>query len=189
MYKYLKLSLILLALILNPGFVLASTHSSELQVLSEQVESLNQEVNRLSQTIESLMALRPTVTTLMPDISERFHVMHYAGDAQDWALASHELQVLKQQVGKLQYVDPEIGAMANGFLLGNFNQIDAAIEHENLESFNKALEATVTSCNSCHVAVGSPWMKVVLNTSDGLSLRHSHALQKTKKPGDHTHKH
>ena len=189
MYKCLKLSLILLTFILNPSFALASTHSSELQALSRQVESLNQEVNRLSKEIELLMALRPTITTLMPDISERFHVMHYAGHAQDWALASHELQVLKQMVSNLQYVDPEKGALANGFLMGNFNQLDTAIEHENLELFNKSLEATVANCNSCHVAVGSPSMKVVLNAGDGLSLRHSHALEKTKKSGDHKHTH
>ena len=189
MYKCLILFLILLTLGLNPSFALASAHSADVQALSSQVESLKQEVNRLSKAIESLMALRPTVTMLMPDISERFHVMHYAGHAQDWALASHELQVLKQLVGKLQYIDPEKGAMADGFLLGNFNQLEIAIEHENIEAFNASLEATVTSCNSCHVAVGSPSMKVVLNASDGLSLRHSHALEESKKPGDHMHTH
>lgn len=79
--------------------------------------------------------------------------------------------------------------MANGFLLDGFNQLGAAIEHESKESFDKALNATVANCNSCHVAVGSPSMKVVLDITDSLSLRHSHALEKSKKPGDHMHTH
>ncbi|NIT03077.1 MAG: hypothetical protein GTO09_13220 [Candidatus Latescibacteria bacterium] len=136
-----------------------------------------------------LMKLRPTVTMLMPDISERLHVMHYAGDAEDWALASHELQVIKGLVDKLQLIDPEKGALARGFLQNDFNQIEAAIEHGDMESFDKALDATVANCNACHIAVGSPTMKVVLDAEDSLSMRHSHALEKSKKPGDHMHTH
>jgi hypothetical protein len=115
--------------------------------------------------------------------------MHYAGDAEDWAVASHELQTIKGLVDRLQAIDPEKGAMANGFLQANFNRLEAAIEHENDESFDEALEATVDSCNSCHVAVGSPSMKVTLDATDSLSMRHSHDLEKSKKPGDHKHTH
>ena len=75
------------------------------------------------------------------------------------------------------------------FLLGNFNRIDTAIEHKNIKSFRKSLKQTVENCNSCHVAVGSPSMKVVLDARDALSMRHSHELGKSDKPGKHTHMH
>lgn len=115
--------------------------------------------------------------------------MHYAGEAKDWVVASHELHGLKRLIEIMKQVDPEKGAMVDGFLLGNFNSIDAAIEHKNIKSFQKSLEHTVESCNSYHVAVGSPSMKVVLNARDALSIRHSHDLSKSDKPGKHTHTH
>lgn len=179
----------ILVMTLHSPILSASSDSGDVQALSARVAALQQEVAELRKSVELLLELRPSVTMMMPDISERFHVMHYAGHAQDWALASHELQVLKSLVNKIQLVDPEKGAMAKGFLLGSFNQLETAIEHANVESFDKALEATVVNCNSCHVAVGSPSMRVVLDTSDSLSLRHSHALEKSKKPGDHKHTH
>ena len=36
---------------------------------------------------------------LMPNFAERLHVMHYAGEAEDWAVASHELLGLRHLVG------------------------------------------------------------------------------------------
>ncbi len=182
-------AMLILVLVLQSPMLAASSDSSEVKALSGQVDTLQQEIAELRKSVESLMKLRPTVTTMMPDISERLYVMHYAGDAEDWAVAYHELQVLKSIVNKIQLVDAEKGAMANGFLLGSFNQLEAAIEHENKESFKQALDATVANCNSCHVAVGSPFMKVALDATDSLSMRHSHALEKSKKPGNHAHTH
>ncbi len=118
-----------------------------------------------------------------------FHVMHYAGEAEDWAIATHELFELKRLIEVMQRVDPEKGAMVNGFLLGNFNKLDAAIEHENVESFDKALVETVENCNTCHAAAGSPFMKVSLDVRDGLSMRHPHDLNKSTKSGKRTHMH
>ncbi|MBT8433946.1 MAG: hypothetical protein KJN95_04765 [Gammaproteobacteria bacterium] len=179
----------ILVLVLQSPILAASSDTSEFKALSGQVATLQQEIAELKKSVESLMKLRPTVTTMMPDISERFHVMHYAGHEQDWAVASHELQVLKSLIDRIQLVDAEKGAMANGFLRDGFNQLEAAIEHESKESFNQALDATVANCNSCHVAAGSPSMKVVLDVTDSLSMRHSHDLGKSKKPGDHKHAH
>ena len=187
--KFILRIFTVLAIVLQSPMLAASSDSGDTKALSARVDELQQEIAQLRQAIEMLQKLQPTVTTMMPDISERFHVMHFAGHAQDWALASHELQVLRGLVDKIQLVDPEKGAMANGFLLTNFNKLEAAIEHENSASFDQALEATVESCNGCHVAVGSPSMRVVLDATDSLSLRHSHALEKSKKPGDHTHTH
>ncbi len=188
MKNSLRLLPVLITALQSPA-LLASSDADELKALSGQVAALQQEVAELKKSVDMLMKLRPSVTMMMPNISERFHVMHYAGDAHDWALASHELLMLRSLIGRIRTVDPEKGALTDGFLTENFNQLEAAIEHENRESFNEALNATVASCNSCHVAVGSPSMKVVLDVHDSLSLRHSHALQKSEKPGDHQHSH
>ena len=173
----------------SSGAAMAGVDSVEVQGLAKEVAALNDEVERLKQMVESLQALQPTITSLMPDFAERFHVMHYAGEAEDWEIATHELFELKRLIEVMQRVDLEIGAMVNGFLLGNFNKLDAAIEHKNVESFDKALVETVENCNACHAAAGSPFMKVSLDVRDGLSMRHPHDLNKSTISGKRTHMH
>ncbi len=182
--------LLLFALLLEyPAVVPANGDSDAVRQLSQRVEQLSREVDELKKTVELLNSIRPTVTRLMPEIAERFHVMHYAGEADDWALASHELMGIQELIGIIEKVDPVKGAMANGFMANNFAKLNAAIEHGNRKDFYAALESTVESCNSCHVAVGSPSMQVVLDAHDSLSLRHSHDLSASEPPDDHTHAH
>lgn len=172
-----------------PVVSVASEDSAKIQQLTSQVATLKDEVSGLKKAIESLRAAQPTITMLMPNFSERFHVMHYAGEAEDWAVAAHELLGLRHLVEVMQEVDPEKGAMANGFLDADFDEILEAIEHEDMELFEQSLDEAVKNCNACHVAIGSPSMKITLDAMDSLSMRHSHDLGKSKMPGDHKHTH
>ncbi|MFT5506803.1 MAG: hypothetical protein ACI8XC_004531 [Gammaproteobacteria bacterium] len=172
-----------------PVAVHADQHMSGYEVLNQQIQELKNEVKVMRGAIKALQASQPTVTMLMPDIAERFQVMHYAGEAEDWALAAHELEGMKGLVSIMGQVDSVKGSMATGFLAQNFNQLDAAIDHGNLESFDKAVNATLKSCNGCHVASGSPGMKITLDASTSLSMRHSHTLAKSSKTGGSKHMH
>ena len=185
----MNLWIILFSLVVlgGTGAAVADTDSKEVQAMTKQIAVLTDEVARLLKAVRSLQAIQPTIASLMPEFSERFHVMHYAGEAEDWAVASHELFGLKRLIEIMKQVDPEKGSMVYGFLLKNFNDLDADIEHKNLESFQNSLIETTKNCNTCHAAVGSPWMKVVLDARESLSMRHSHDLNKSVKPGEHTH--
>jgi hypothetical protein len=187
MLRFTSYLLLVLVSSYFPNPVAANEESKQIQELASQVAALKDEMAELKKMVESLRAAQPTVTMLMPNFAERLHVMHYAGEAGDWAVASHELLGLKHLVKVMQQVDPEKGAIANGFLGANFKQLDTAIEHENLGSFRKSLDNTVSNCNGCHVAVGSPAMKITLDVNDNLSIRHSHDLVKSKMPGEHMH--
>jgi cytochrome c553 len=136
-----------------------------------------------------LQATQPSITMLMPDFAERFHVMHYAGDAGDWAVAAHELLEMQRLVSVIERIDPEKGPLIKGFMTQSFAKLNAAIEHGNRQAFDKALSETVTNCNACHKAVGSAFIKVTLDVNEHLSMRHPHRLTKSKKPGAHTHTH
>ncbi len=168
--------------------VIADTDSKKLQALTKEIRSLRAEVVELRKSVASLQAIRPNLTTLMPDFAERFHVMHYAGEAGDWAVAGHELLGMKGLIDVAKQVDPEKGAMMEGFMTASFRKINAAIEHGELEPFVEALDETVKSCNACHVATGSPFIKITLEGREALSLRHPHALDRSKMPGKHMHK-
>jgi hypothetical protein len=177
-------ALLFIATLLNYAApVSADENSDKLQALTRQVNDLSAQVEELKSAVELLNAIRPDVTTLMPDIAERMHVMHYAGEAGDWAVASHELEGIKRLITVMQRVDPVKGAMANGFMTEHFNKIDGAIDHEDQDAFAKSMTALVENCNSCHVAAGNPAMKISLNAEDTLSLRHSHDLGKSKGMG------
>lgn len=163
----------------------ASAATRELNTL----EDLKAEVMALRKAVEALQATQPSITSLMPEFAERFHIMHYAGDAGDWAVAEHELLEMQRLVGVIERIDPEKGPMVKGFMTQSFNKLNAAIEHGKRESFDKALGETLTNCNACHKAVGSEYIKVTLEVDESLSMRHPHQLTRRKMMGPHTHKH
>lgn len=154
----------------------------ELKTLDE----LRQEIRALRQRVSVLEALKPMFTNFMPNYSERFHVMHRAGDAGDWAVAAHEIDELRRLTRVSKYVDPKLGELMQGFMDGNLRRLREAAEHGNPKTFQAALKDTVASCNGCHKASAST-ITVTLNVEDGLSMRHPHELVKSTVPKDHTH--
>ena len=153
------------------------------------LEDLKAEVIALRKAVEALQATQPTITSLMPEFAERFHVMHYAGEAGDWAVAGHELLELQRLVGVIERIDPEKGPLMKGFMSQSLQKLNTAIEHGKRESFQQALGETVTNCNACHKAVSSEFIKVTLEVDESLSMRHPHHLKPSKMMGPHTHKH
>lgn len=150
------------------------------------VDELRQEIKALRQRVAALEALKPMFTNFMPNISERFHVMHRAGDTGDWAIAAHEIDEMQRLSRVSKYIDPKLGELMQAFMDGNLRKLREAVEHGNAKSFQAALKDTVTSCNGCHQASGST-IAVTLDVDDNLSMRHPHALRKSVVPEDHSH--
>jgi len=188
MYRHLLLIAVALCTLVSFASG-ADENTARIDQMSHRVDALSNEVAQLKASVELLDAIRPTTTMLMPEIAERFHVMHYAGEAEDWALAAHELLGIEHLLEVITLIDPQKGALANGFLAPQMDRLDAAIDHGNRAGFIETIEQMVASCNACHVAVGSPAMVVSLDVAHGLSLRHSHLLAPSEKPGEHHHKH
>ena len=177
------------AVLLSIGPAVADGESKEVETLKSEIRILQAEVAKLQNTVKTLQIVKPTLTTLMPDLAERFHVMHYAGEAGDWAVAGHEILELKRLVDVAKAIDPEKGELMKGFMTAVFNKISAAIEHKNPKSFNQALTETVNNCNACHKAVGSGFIDVTLDVKESMSMRHPHQLRSSKMMGPHMHKH
>jgi hypothetical protein len=158
----------------------ASSDKTEIQLLQQALLSLQQRV-------ESLEAVKPTFTSFMPNFSERFHVMHRAGEAGDWAVAGHELSEMKRMAAMSTYIDTENGTLMQGMLAPSFEALSKAIEHGNHENFDTALDGTISACNACHVASESPFIQVTLDAADAISLRHPHALTSSNLAKGHAH--
>lgn len=159
--------------------LLADSDAAKIKALESQIQALNARIAALE--------ARDTFTSFMPNFAERFHVMHRAGEAGDWAVASHELEEMQRLARNSKSIDAEKGELMQGMMEPSFEALEHAIEHGNLKNFEKALNQTTNTCNSCHAATGSGFIHVTLDASDSLSLRHPHEFMKQTMPGGHTH--
>lgn len=149
-------------------------------------EDLAREVRALRERVASLEALKPGFTNFMPDFAERFHVMHRAGDAGDWAVAAHEVAEMQRLARVSRHIDARLGALMQAFMDGNFRELTEAIEHGSAKSFQAALKDTVAACNGCHAAAGST-LAVSLDVDKSLNMRHPHAFRSSTVPKQHGH--
>ena len=178
-----SISLILPIIALIVGTLPVAKASSD----DANLQSMQKALLELQIRVEALEAVKPTFTSLMPNFSERFHVMHRAGEAGDWAVAGHELAEMKRLTALSSYIDAKNGALMQGIMGPRLEALEAAIKHGNLGKFEAALVETVSSCNACHKASGSPFIQVVLDARDSISLRHPHALGHSELDGEHSH--
>jgi len=158
-------------------------------VFASQHDDSSHLIARIQAMEERIVALesRFTFASFMPDFAERFHVMHRAVESDDWAIASHELQVMKSMFESSTTIDAEKGNLFKAMMGPVMTKMDSAIGHANMEKMATLLNEAVQTCNSCHVATGSPFIKVTLDATEALSMRHPHAFSKQK--SDHAHKH
>jgi hypothetical protein len=148
--------------------------------------ALEQRIGALEARIAALEAVR-TFTSFMPNFAERFHVMHQAGEAGDWAVASHELAEMKRLSAISTAIDADKGELMQRMMTPSFEQLEAAIGHGNQKKFEKALNDSINACNACHRATGSEFIEVTLDVRESLSLRHPHRLMPRDVPGGHHH--
>jgi len=161
------------------GVVLADSDASKLEVLQGQIEALQARIEQLE--------ARHTFASFMPNVAERFHVMHRAGEAGDWAVASHELAEIKRITGLATASHAKNGKLMQSMMASSYDALDDAIEHSSHGKFENALEQTIGSCNACHTATGSEFVQVTLDAREALSLRHPHRLDRRDAPAGHTH--
>jgi hypothetical protein len=163
--------IVVIAITASVGSVNASQHVN--------LERLMEKINAL-EVRTAMLESRITFASFMPDFAERFHVMHRASESEDWAVASHELQTLKQLMASSTSIDAEQGALFQAMMGPVIKKIDNAISHADSKKMAAALAETVQVCNACHTATGSPFINVTLNATESLSMRHPHKFTKQK---------
>ncbi len=161
--------------------VLADSDTPEIAALQRQIEALKVRIEQLE--------ARHTFASFMPNVAERFHVMHRAGEAGDWAVASHELAEIKRITRLATAADANKGKLMQTMMASSYEALEGAIEHGNANKFQRALQQTISSCNACHTATGSDFVQVTLDAKEALSLRHPHRLDQRGAPAGHTHSH
>jgi len=169
--------IVVVAVTVSVGSVFAS-QDANVEQLKEQIKALEGRI--------TLLESRFTFASFMPDFAERFHIMHRASESEDWAVASHELQIMKQLIASSSSIDADKAVLFQSMMGPVVDKMDSAISHANEKKMNAALSEAVQICNACHTATGSPFIKVTLDATESLSMRHPHKFTK-QKMGKHTH--
>ena len=132
-----------------------------------------------------MLESRISFASFMPDFAERFHVMHRASLAEDWAVASHELEQMIKIVESSATIDADKGILLQAMMGPVLSKMDSAVDSGDKKKMNELLVEAVQTCNSCHVATGSPAIKVTLDASEALSSRHPHTFTSQKSGASH----
>ncbi len=101
MMKQMKAAALASAIAILSMPALASSDEVKLEALEHQIEALQARIAALE--------AYQTFTSVMPNFSERFHVMHRAGESGDWAVAAHEFAELKRLARLSTTIDSEKG--------------------------------------------------------------------------------
>ncbi len=109
----------LLAIFSTP--VVADSNKAEFEALERQIEALHTRIAALE--------AQQTFTSFMPDFSERFHVMHRAGEAGDWAVASHELEEMKRLTNLSTNIDANNGELMQQMMKTNMLYGSFPVDH------------------------------------------------------------
>ncbi|MCZ6578358.1 MAG: hypothetical protein O7D36_04805 [Gammaproteobacteria bacterium] len=157
----------------------SANQDSNSDLLLERIQTLEERL--------TVLESRFSFSSFMPDFAERFHVMHRASESDDWAVASHELQEMKRLIELSITIDADKGHLLQAMMGPVMAKMDSAIGHANGKKMVTLLSEAVQTCNSCHVATGSPFIKVTLDAAGALSMRHPHAFTRQKMKRDHKH--
>jgi hypothetical protein len=110
-------------------------------------------------TGEDLAAMQPGLARLMPEIGNRFWKLYYAAQAKNWPLAKFQLKEAKKlmEIGAL--TRPKYERDLRKFIEKRVTPMMAALESENLETFNEAFERSVEQANAYHELYDKPFLR------------------------------
>ena len=124
--------------------VLAFSDEAQTQKLILQIEAMAARVTALE--------IRIAFVSFMPDLVERFHVMHRSVAHNEWASASHELRGMRQLVDRWTSVDAENGRFMAHIMTPSLDALGEAIEHNDYEGFADALAQSLEACKTYYIA-------------------------------------
>jgi hypothetical protein len=111
---------------------------------------------------------RPGLGDLMTMTVQPRHIkLRLAGSAQNWVYAKYELHELQEAFDRAVRVWPRykglpLGGMIDAIAKGPLDEVDKAIDAENLAAFDAGYAKLTEACNACHQAanVGQAVIKI-----------------------------
>jgi hypothetical protein len=95
----------------------------------------------------------------MPEIGNRVWKLYYAAQAKNWPLAKFELTEAKKLMELGALTRPKYEENLGKFIEEQVKPMMAALESENLETFNEAFEKSVEQANAYHELYDKPFLR------------------------------
>jgi hypothetical protein len=103
----------------------------------------------------SSQGLRPGLHAMMTELQLRHANLWFAGDAENWPLAEHQVHELEELLEKTAEYHPEYSGVRVGELLTAMTDtsvaaLDAAVDARDAAAFRTAFDGLTERCNACH---------------------------------------
>jgi non-ribosomal peptide synthetase component F len=108
--------------------------------------------------IEELTALQPGLARLMPEIGARFWKAFYAARAQNWPLATWQLQELRKLMRLAMVTRPKYTDDLEEFIHDDLELLLEALDRHDLTAFEGLYHQAVDAANQFHRRWSKPWI-------------------------------
>ncbi len=106
-----------------------------------------------------LAAMQPGLARLMPEIGNRVWKLYHAAQAKNWPLAKFQLKEAQKLMELGALTRPKYQKTLGKFIEDHVKTMMAALESENLETFNLAFEKSVEQANVYHELYDKPFLR------------------------------
>jgi hypothetical protein len=114
----------------------------------------------LYKQVNEIKAAMPKFGIPMAEVGERFQNMYFAGQAENWGLASYMAKSMNAAMRPVKVSQSYFYPFWEYFYTNYFKPVTMAIEAGDAKAFEKEFTAAVDKCNGCHFEVGFAFIKV-----------------------------
>ena len=114
----------------------------------------------LQKQINAIKSALPKLAIPMHDVGERFQNMYYAAQAGNWALAAYQSKHMNDAMSPAKVTKPEKYAVWEDYYKTTFEPVNKAIKAQDFKKFEKEFNASIKTCDDCHVGMGYGYIKM-----------------------------
>jgi hypothetical protein len=101
-------------------------------------------------SLEQLTSLIPGLGTLMPEVGQRTWKLYYAAQAQNWPMASFQLNEIRGLLNKGAFTRPRYEEDLKAYIDESLAPIRTTIQNKDFAAFQAAFKDAIDSANSFH---------------------------------------
>lgn len=102
--------------------------------------------------VEVLTKLRPSASSIMFEMGERYKNLYWAAEQGKWAFANYQREEMQKLAQTLIRAEPRFAEDAEEFLEHAFEALEPALAQRDLKRFHAAFEQMREQCMACHSA-------------------------------------
>lgn len=114
----------------------------------------------VAQMIYPVYNIQPKYAVTMREYGGRFADMYFAAKGGNWALAAYQDHYMRAALKPVRLTKPGSSALIDNFNETYLDPIVKAISQKDFQEFAEKYKDAIDGCNTCHEALGYPFVKV-----------------------------